>query len=774
MEQLGQSIQPVETDGYRSSEGTMNKVSSISNSPIHILSVGSNAISAFFSWRLQSSNACKVTLVWRNHFDAVSSYGISFRSNIYDSERFKPHRVVQTIEEAKTPHCPFDYIFVCIKALPDIYDIATIIEPVVTSSHTCIIINTTNAIGIENQLIERFPKNLVLSLVSEATFTQLNVADYEHSGSKNVWIGFIQPNLILPEETQRDMIESLTLTLEAGNVNCRSSSNILQQQWEKMIGPISFHPISVLFDEPSHSVLLENQNAKKLISNLFDELLQIAEAQNCSFDTVFKSKVMNTMTSDTTQSVMYQDYIARRPMEIQVFLTNPLEIANKYNIIVPRLETIHALMHNLNNRNHLHRQSPSASAILPRQLSPKSLAKEQRKHHLIHEPNGYNISSGDRHYRRGSPRQLIRHDSLEGLEEFADIAMYGDMIHVSNTEDADAIDHQDHNCINNIDESYNHIQGRRKGTTYDSMSLKEKELALFKREKLLREKEVLEHKKNMARFPRSHASDGYSTRSYGYDDDDDYTDYHISSNVPANIPPMNSDNFDMMSMTFRRHRKNTNKVSTSNMRNTFENKNDMYNDYATWEWRQRSHSRSQPYNTMDVSLIGTCDHIQNSLMLGYSSNRYGTVDSKTLVNSRTNSLTTAKSDEMRDSSTYGPPQSNRSTIHHSTVNGAPLTRHAHHMSHQYLSTMNPGNIPPGVPQRTPSAPLTSARHMPSRSMIIHSHPSHGPMKNGMNMNPHRSLTGSASASTASNGNGCASGSGSGHSSTSSFERGPMI
>lgn len=41
--------------------------------------VGGNAVSAFLSWRLQATNACDVTLVWKSGFDAVHQYGISFR-----------------------------------------------------------------------------------------------------------------------------------------------------------------------------------------------------------------------------------------------------------------------------------------------------------------------------------------------------------------------------------------------------------------------------------------------------------------------------------------------------------------------------------------------------------------------------------------------------------------------------------------------------------------------------------------------------------------------
>lgn len=46
---------------------------------MNVCVVGGNAVSAFLSWRLQATNACDVTLVWKSAFDAVYQYGISFK-----------------------------------------------------------------------------------------------------------------------------------------------------------------------------------------------------------------------------------------------------------------------------------------------------------------------------------------------------------------------------------------------------------------------------------------------------------------------------------------------------------------------------------------------------------------------------------------------------------------------------------------------------------------------------------------------------------------------
>lgn len=44
-----------------------------------VMSVGGNAVSAFLSWRLQATNACDVTLVWKSGYETVAQYGISIK-----------------------------------------------------------------------------------------------------------------------------------------------------------------------------------------------------------------------------------------------------------------------------------------------------------------------------------------------------------------------------------------------------------------------------------------------------------------------------------------------------------------------------------------------------------------------------------------------------------------------------------------------------------------------------------------------------------------------
>lgn len=144
--------------------------------------------------------------------------------------------MVRNPEEASSRENTYDYVILCVKALPDVYDLGAVIESVVTPQHTCILVNTTNTLGVESQLEQRFPTNVVLSLVSGVEISQIGASEFEHVGSTEMYIGSTNQNSSIPPAIQNDMATALAMTLGSGQVDCRVSENIRQEQFERMIG----------------------------------------------------------------------------------------------------------------------------------------------------------------------------------------------------------------------------------------------------------------------------------------------------------------------------------------------------------------------------------------------------------------------------------------------------------------------------------------------------------------------------------------------------------
>lgn len=653
---------------------------------LRILSVGGNSVSAFLSWRLQATNACDVTLVWKSGFDAVSQYGISFKSTSFGNERFKPRHVVRAPEEAGGLNKgAFDFVLLCVKALPDVYDLASVIESVVTVKHTCIVVNTTHTLGIEAQLEARFPSNVILSLVSGAEITQLGASEFEHRGSTEIWIGPANKHSTISSCQQVDMADALAMTLSNGQVDCRVSKNIRQQQYERMIGPIAFHPLSVVFDTPSHAILIEKIGVRIMIQEILDELLLVAAAQECTFSPDFKEKIIKEMIQPTNfNSIMFQDYTARRPMEIETYLGSPIKQAQSSGVRIPRIETIYAILHNLNivNQKKDHPMvSPSVNSSSTRQSAapptprlmnggpvngsipgpgsaiagrgrgrtPSMNVSQLSPMRRGQPTNGVNNASNAGYARSVSGpngqipvRNLSRKGSLEGndLEEFSHLVLYDD-----------------------IPESGENGQV----TEATHLTLRERELALRQRELALREQEMrLKAANNGVRSARR----GQQTPSIrnGVLDDDDDDDYFD----PADGPPLtliDPDNFDMMSVTSRRHRK-----ATPNQREI--RKNPEMGDIQTSTRRsngfgaRHGFSRNRSSAKVNGPMPGNLHvNIMDDQLLGYSSNRYGNVDRAQMgLDSRSNSLTASRLDDQHTNGSTTGGQSSQRRISNSPGN----------------------------------------------------------------------------------------------------------
>lgn len=664
-------------------------------SRLKALSVGGNAVSAFLSWRLQATNACDVTLVWKSGYEHVSQYGISMKSGVFGNERFKPRHVVRVPEEAASAtEGPFDYVILCIKALPDVYDIAGVIESVVTPQHTCILVNTTHALGVETTIEERFPTNVVLSLVSGAEISQLGQSEFEHRGSTDVWIGPASQNDRIPPSIQEDMAQALAMTLSTGQVDCKVSRNIRQQQYERLIGPIAFHPASVIFETPNHSALLEKVGVKEMISDVIDELIQLAEAQGCKLPADFKQKTMDDMTRpSTTDSIMWQDYTAKRPMEVETFLGAPIKLAKDAGLAIPRIETLYTILHHLNVVN---RQRPGppgsiggampAASPAPRAPSqngfrpmmngmpngngrggrprmPSNMGPPRRGPPLSGGPNGFRppMMNGPPN---GYPpsRGGSRRGSMEGadLEDFQHLVLYDDIPEGGPP------------------------GGYGPGGEPPDLTMRERELQLRQRELAIREQEF-RMRRGGRRGPPPPSSVRGGTQM-GFDDDDDEDDY-VDPMAPMVQPLIDPDNFDMMSVTSRKNRKAP--PSARDVRNNPQG--EALPQPRASRFRP-SFGRSRTSQMSNVPALG--ENLLDDTLMACSSNRYGAVDRGTMqAESRANSLTASRLDELQYG--QGPmPGMGPGPMGPPSMNGAYPRRTSQSPGGQYSPSMRGRPSPP--------------------------------------------------------------------------------
>lgn len=517
-----------------------------------------------------------------------------------------------------------------------------------------------------------------------------------------------------------------------------------------------------------------------MIMGVIEELMHLAKTQGCSFNEDFREQLMESMIQPTpAPSTMYQDFTARRPLEIETFLGAPIRLAQDAGVAVPRIETLYALLHNANTLNQ--NRPPPTAAVSPgpsqtQRVGPGPMQRGPMNGpmngHLNGPMNGHmngpvpgppgrpGMRPGSRapsmtgapapmrrgpsmngfgpqmrmngNGPRGPPQPATRRQSLEGedLEEFSHLMLYDNLPEGAMPEGA-------------LPDGAMAPGG--------NMGMRERELALRQRELALREQEF-----NMRRrMPPPPAS-----RAGGYDDDDeDGEDYFDPMAAGHNVPMIDPDNFDMMSVTSRRTRK---APSANQLRNNPEMGGAASRGGRGMFGRPKMQNRTSARLMADVP--GLHENLMGNALLGYSSDRYGGVDRHNLGNeSRTNSLTAERLNELQRGGPPGagpypgpmPGQMNRRT---SNSPGNPLGPPRGHPGQQRPYPPNgPNGYPPHMPPNgRPSPPGTMGSPMPRPPTQQGQAPQHVEQQVGVShLYPpksgpqERSLTGSASASAGS-------------------------
>jgi hypothetical protein len=505
-----------------------------------------------------------------------------------------------------------------------------------------------------------------------------------------------------------------------------------------------------------------------------DELLQLAATHKCIFPQDFREKTIQAMTVPTADaSIMYQDYLARRPMEIETYLGAPRKLAKKVNIKVPRIETLYAMLHHVNSVNKDRPPPPSSPGMSqpPPQVRigsqpppPRPMNGNQRP---MRGPN-MSMSMAPPPGRRGPPpvngyrgppnsypprgpplNQVSRRPSFDenNLDEFSHVVLYDD---IPEGDVAAAYD----------------------GQNGSAMNVRERDLMLREKEFRLRQQEMAMHQqRGMGARRTSH------NRHRDFDDDDDDDDYFDPTAGPP-PPPIDPDNFDMMSVTSRRNRKAPPQSQGQMRKNMYDGGGGNGMRPGSYGRPGMRPQRASALGMADIPLSGTS--ILDNPMMSFSSNRYGNVDRKELADeSRANSLTASRMQELGGHSGGPYPPPSRRT---SRSPGNPFGPPGRNVGRP--SPPNDGFPNGGMPRNgRPSPPgmqAPVARYPPGQGNMVRPHqveqqagvskpfpPPKAPIK---------SLTGSASASAGSGDSGSANieSEPSAHSSTSSFAPRPMM
>lgn len=326
---------------------------------------------------------CDVTVTCRSNYEAViKQNGFHLDSVIYGKGlRIQPKVVRSPLEAVENSRNSsdegkgegegkgvYDYLLVACKAIPEA-QISETIAPAVTRGQTTIVL-LQNGIGIEEEYSKKFPENLLLSGVVYCPVTQTSPGYVTMGDVERLEIGEFSSSSSSSSSTlsgeNKNKNKNSTTTTEihpstskflsllksgGGNpIHYHPSTCMQERRWFKLLLNAPWNPICALTLSRDLAFLAaEPSTSLAVIRGVLDEVIAISRALGYHSVTAEAAEqglatIMSREGIAGIEPSMLVDVLWRRRMEHEVILGNPVRVARKLGVEVPRMEMLYALV----------------------------------------------------------------------------------------------------------------------------------------------------------------------------------------------------------------------------------------------------------------------------------------------------------------------------------------------------------------------------------------------------------------------------------------------
>ena len=186
-------------------------------------------------------------------------------------------------------------------------------------------------------------------LLSRAMPTQRIVGCVIHFAASTPEPGLVSHNmgnkLILgePGGVNTARTQAIAGALAAAGFDCRQSEFIEKDFWVKLLGNVSFNPVSALTLATADK-LIADADIKDYMATIMREVLAIGRAVGVDADIDPEARIDMARHLGRFKTSMLQDMEAGKPLEIDGLLTGTLEVARKAGVAAPFTHSLSGLI----------------------------------------------------------------------------------------------------------------------------------------------------------------------------------------------------------------------------------------------------------------------------------------------------------------------------------------------------------------------------------------------------------------------------------------------
>ncbi|WP_411576413.1 2-dehydropantoate 2-reductase [Streptomyces mutabilis] len=135
---------------------------------------------------------------------------------------------------------------------------------------------------------------------------------------------------------------TLSEAMRAGGLKCPVEPDLRRDIWLKLLGNISFNPISALARATMRQMCLHG-GTRQVIETMMTETLAVAAALGCEVGVSIERRLAGAERVGDHRTSTLQDLERGKPLELDVLLAAVVELAEITGVPVPTLRTVHAL-----------------------------------------------------------------------------------------------------------------------------------------------------------------------------------------------------------------------------------------------------------------------------------------------------------------------------------------------------------------------------------------------------------------------------------------------
>ncbi|KAI0009164.1 2-dehydropantoate 2-reductase [Xylariaceae sp. FL0662B] len=345
--------------------------------PVHILFVGAGAVGCFYASRLHHpAHNIYTSLIARSNYSAIATSGVSLQTHSFGNYTLTPYAVFPSVAAAipnspsstspapsqtpppqPSPKYGWDYIIVTTKALPDRTDDAALIAPLV-SAKSCIVL-IQNGVGVEEPYRRRFPHNPIVSAVTIVSAEQIEQGVIRQNRWTRISLGPYGNGLANPATNTDEVVRRSHERMERlahwwtqhggiRDVETHSELELQTIRWHKLCINAAFNPTAVLSGGRGNADQLTDPQLREHVTGVMREIWDAAPGvlgKPFPDSLATPEKIIrSTERNPGAKPSMLLDWEAGRPMELEVILGNPVKIAKRAGVEMPRLQSLYALL----------------------------------------------------------------------------------------------------------------------------------------------------------------------------------------------------------------------------------------------------------------------------------------------------------------------------------------------------------------------------------------------------------------------------------------------